>query len=54
MSTRKILLACVFGLSLATTAANAAQYVVVEARGVNLKVGAIVDPTKAAPKRRPP
>ena len=46
MTTRKILLACVFGLSLAATAANAAQYVVVEARGVNLKVGTIVDPTK--------
>jgi len=33
-------------LLLFVSAAQAAQYVVVEARGVNLKVGSIVDPTK--------
>jgi hypothetical protein len=36
----------ILGLSLLASTADAAQYVVVEARGVNLKVGAIVDPTK--------
>lgn len=38
--------AVILGLSVLAGAAEAAQYVVVEARGVNIKVGAIVDPTK--------
>jgi hypothetical protein len=46
MKMRKILFAGVLGLSFFAGAAQAAQYVVVEARSVNLKVGAIVDPTK--------
>ncbi|HWA29958.1 MAG TPA: hypothetical protein VG867_02615 [Rhizomicrobium sp.] len=44
MKIRGILFAGV--LSLIAGAAQAAQYVVVEARGVNLKVGSIIDPTK--------
>jgi hypothetical protein len=46
MKTRAILIAATLSLSLFAGAAEAAQYVVVEARGVNLKVGSIVDPTK--------
>lgn len=46
MKIRGTFLAGVIGLSLLAGAAQAAQYVVVEARGVNLKVGSIVDPTK--------
>lgn len=46
MKIRGTLIAGVLGLSLFAGSAQAAQYVVVEARGVNLKVGAIVDPTK--------
>jgi hypothetical protein len=46
MKIRGILIAGALGLSLITGAAQAAQYVVVEARGVNLKVGSIIDPTK--------
>jgi len=45
MKTRAFLIAAILSISLAGIA-QAAQYVVVEARGVNLKVGAIVDPTK--------
>ncbi|MGN6514289.1 MAG: hypothetical protein ACTHLR_00430 [Rhizomicrobium sp.] len=44
MRMRVIMLATV--LAAMAGAAQAAQYVVVEARGVNLKVGTIVDPTK--------
>ena len=46
MTMRGSLLASMLAFSLFAGAAEAAQYVVVEARGVNLKVGAIVDPTK--------
>jgi hypothetical protein len=46
MKTRATLIAAALCLSLSAGAAQAAQYVVVEARGVNLKVGSIVDPTK--------
>jgi hypothetical protein len=46
MKIRGTFVAVVLGLSLMAGAAQAAQYVVVEARGVNLKVGDIVDPTK--------
>lgn len=46
MKMRGTFIAVVLGLSLLAGAAEAAQYVVVEARGVNLKVGAIIDPTK--------
>jgi hypothetical protein len=46
MKTRIFLIAATLSLSLFASAADAAQYVVVEARGVNLKVGTIVDPTK--------
>ena len=46
MKMRGTFVAAILGLSLFAGAAQAAQYVVVEARGVSLKVGAIVDPTK--------
>jgi hypothetical protein len=46
MRIRGALIAGILGLSLIAGAAQAAQYVVVEARGVNLKVGSIIDPTK--------
>jgi hypothetical protein len=46
MNMRRTLLACAIALPFLATAAQAAQYVVVEARGVAMKVGAIVDPTK--------
>ena len=46
MKMRGTFVAAILGLSLLASAAEAAQYVVVEARGVNIKVGAIVDPTK--------
>lgn len=46
MKMRGTFLSAVLGFSLLAGAAEAAQYVVVEARGINLKVGAIVDPTK--------
>jgi hypothetical protein len=46
MKFRGTFLAGILGVALFTGAAQAAQYIVVEARGVNLKVGAIVDPTK--------
>ncbi|MBS0273174.1 MAG: hypothetical protein JSR55_01965 [Proteobacteria bacterium] len=46
MKMRNVVFAGILGLSFFAGAAQAAQYVVVEARGVNLKVGAIVDPTK--------
>jgi len=43
---RRILLACVLAFPFVVTAAQAAQFIVVEARGINLKVGALIDPTK--------
>ena len=46
MKTRAIFIAAAFSVSIFCGVAQAAQYVVVEARGVNLKVGAIIDPTK--------
>jgi hypothetical protein len=46
MKLRAILVATIVSLSFFAGAADAAQFVVVEARGVNLKVGSIVDPTK--------
>jgi len=45
MTMRRILLGFLF-LLMPLTGANAAQYVVVEARGVAIAVGSIVDPTK--------
>src|ERR1700761_6828973 len=46
MNLRKTLLACALALPFIATAADAAQYVVVEARGIGMKVGTIIDPTK--------
>jgi hypothetical protein len=46
MSKRGYLIAGVLALSVFTGAAQAAQFIIVEARGVNMKVGDIVDPTK--------
>jgi hypothetical protein len=46
MTKRGYFLASLLAFSLCAGAAQAAQYIVVEARGVNMKVGAIVDPTK--------
>ncbi|HEY5337811.1 MAG TPA: hypothetical protein VIJ85_06390 [Rhizomicrobium sp.] len=46
MNIRRVLLACALALPFLATAADAAQFVVVEARGIAMKVGAIVDPTK--------
>jgi hypothetical protein len=43
---RRTLLACVLALPFLATAAKAAQFIVVEARGINMKVGALIDPTK--------
>lgn len=43
---RKILLSTFF-MALSLSAANAAQYVVSEARGINIAVGSVIDPTKA-------
>lgn len=46
MKMRALFISAIVSLALLAGAAEAAQYVVVEARGVNLKVGTIVDPTK--------
>lgn len=46
MSMQRTILAGILALPLLMSAAKAAQYVVVEARGVGIKVGTIVDPTK--------
>lgn len=46
MKMHKAVLAGLFALPFLAGAAVAAQYVVVEARGIGLKVGAIIDPTK--------
>jgi len=46
MTTRKFLLAAAFALTLVPVTADAAQFIVVEARGIAMKVGSIIDPTK--------
>jgi hypothetical protein len=46
MKMHRAILACLLAAPFFVSAAQAAQYVVVEARGVSLKVGAIIDPTK--------
>ena len=46
MKMHRVILASIVALPLLAGAASAAQYVVVEARGIGLKVGTIIDPTK--------
>jgi hypothetical protein len=46
MKMHRAILAGVLAMPLLAGAAQAAQYVVVEARGIGLKVGAIIDPTR--------
>ena len=46
MKMHRAILAGILAMPLFVSAAVAAQYVVVEARGIGLKVGAIIDPTK--------
>ena len=46
MNLRRTMLACALALPFIATAADAAQYIVVEARGIGMKVGTIIDPTK--------
>jgi hypothetical protein len=46
MKMHRSVLAGILAMPLLVGAAQAAQYVVVEARGIGLKVGAIIDPTK--------
>jgi len=46
MTARKLLLAAAFALTLVPVTADAAQFIVVEARGIAMKVGSIIDPMK--------